>query len=203
MASKKGASGSGFMLSAGPPAISSGQTRWSRLPMLSRLPQAGIVLALLGQRRNAGLPQHRRDVEIVHLERDGERPDIELRRRRPRFQAERAAARGQRLLIPEDAFAHHVGPAVPGAIEDLQRQAGHAHGVAIRVGQRHRELAPVILINRAGLAAQHRLRRLNLLPRTQNQSSGVRCQVSGVSCRQLPASSFQLPVYCNPIRPTL
>ena len=190
MASKKGANGSGFMLSAGPPAISSGQTRWSPSSGFVSGPRwPEIILTLRGQRRNAGLPQHRRDVEVVHLKRDGERPDFEHSRRHPRFQAERRRARSQRLLIPEDAFAHHIGPAVPGAIKDLQRQAGHAHGVAIRIGQRHRELAPVILVNRARLAAQNRLRRLNLLPRTQNQ-----CLSLSVVSRQssVPsASSFQ------------
>ncbi len=63
IASKKSDSGSGFRETPGPPAMSSGD-----LPF-------GTVG---GQRRHARLAEHRHDVEVVHLERDGERPDSEL-----------------------------------------------------------------------------------------------------------------------------
>lgn len=106
---------------------------------------------LLGPEGQAGLLQHGHQVEIVHLEGDGEAQQSKIAHVAARLQ--RAERPGLcTAAVPKDALADHVRLGVEQAIQSVNGQAGHAQVVSVGEGQRYRQPATPLFVNGASFA---------------------------------------------------
>ena len=124
----------------------------------------GLVRACGGQGRDAGLQQHLHHIEVIHLVRNGEGQDIKIVQVALRLQRDERAAGLASALVPKDAFANDIGQGVEGLIDDLQRQAGHAHVVSVRKGQGNAQASAPIFEDGAAFFGELRFGLRDLVP---------------------------------------
>ena len=112
--------------------------------------------AVLGPQRDAGALEKAKGVDVVSLVGDREADEVEVRQRPLGLQREGLGA-GPPVLgeVPgigqEHALAHHVRERVQVAVDGLEAEVRHPHGVGVRVDQGERDTAPPVLPDGAGL----------------------------------------------------
>ena len=123
----------------------------------------------VGPGRHAREPQHRHDVRVVPLERDGKRDDVEVARQGLRFQPNQRRS-GRQLLFQllfgrqEQTLAHDFVLRVEELIDGLEAEIRHPDEIGIGKGQRDAKPPGVRLAHVAHFLRERGSRLFNELP---------------------------------------
>ena len=159
--------------------------------------------ALGRTQRHAREPEHRQDIGVVPLERDGEREDVHVEDGGLRFQREQTPSRADGFLEfllgwQEHTFARHVGFRIEQAVHRLETQVGHANEVRIGERQCDAEVVSGRFADGADFARQNvertrtfvpglhglpRAKRERVARRTPQSCAGSACAADGLGCR--------------------